>query len=76
MYIIVLALISVFVLIGLAFFIALKSETNEKNSVFGGLDMVLFLVTMPNMANDKKGNLKRRKIADISDGTGVANFCI
>ncbi len=75
MYIIVLALISVFVLIGLAFFIALKSETNEKNSVFGGLDMVLFLVTMPNMANDKKGESQKEEKLLISQMEQVfANF--
>jgi hypothetical protein len=75
MYIIVLALISVFVLIGLAFFIALKSETNEKNSVFGGLDMVLFLVTMPNMVNDKKGESQKEEKLLISQMEQVfANF--
>lgn len=66
MYIIVSALILVFVLIGLAFFIALKSETNEKNSVFGGLDTVLFLVTMPNIANDKKGESQKEEKLLIS----------
>jgi len=46
------ALVLVFLLLILAFVIALKSETNEKSSVFGGLETVLFLVMMP------KSNLK------------------
>jgi hypothetical protein len=75
MYIIVSALILVFVLVGLAFFIALKSETNEKNSVFGGLDTVLFLVTMPNIANDKKGESQKEEKLLISQMEQVfANF--
>ena len=47
MAIIIPGLVLVFILIVLAFMIALKAETNEKNSVFGGLEMVLFLVMMP-----------------------------
>ena len=39
----------------LAFVIVLNSETNEKNSVFGGLEMVLFLVMMPKYAPQKEG---------------------
>jgi hypothetical protein len=47
MAIIIPGLILVFLLIVLAFIMVLKAETNEKNSVFGGLEMVLFLVMMP-----------------------------
>jgi hypothetical protein len=45
--IIISGLILFFLLIILAFVIVLNAETNEKNSVFGGLEMVLFLVLMP-----------------------------
>ena len=47
MAIIIPALILIFLLIVLAFVIVLNSESNEKKSVFGGLEMVLFLVMMP-----------------------------
>ena len=49
---IVFGLILVFVLMLLAFIIALNSEANEKKSIFGGLEAVLFLVMMPK--NDLK----------------------
>ena len=41
-------------LIVIAFMIVLKAETNERNSVFGGLDMVLFMVTMPKYQDEKR----------------------
>jgi hypothetical protein len=40
-------LILIFLLIVMAFVIALNAETNQKSSVFGGLEQVLFLVMMP-----------------------------
>jgi len=61
--IIVFALVLVFLLVILAFFIVLKFELDEKKSVFNGLNMVLFLVTMPKNQNKKEGdNLKEEKI--------------
>jgi len=45
--IIIPALILVFLLTLLGFFIALFSEKQEKNTIFGGLESVLFLVIMP-----------------------------
>jgi len=56
MSIIIPGLILVFLLIVLAFVMALRAETNEKNSVFGGLDMVLFLVMMPKNPSKKEGD--------------------
>jgi hypothetical protein len=55
------ALILVFLLIILAFAIALKAETNEKKSVFGGLDMVLFLVMMPKNSPKKEGEQQKEQ---------------
>ena len=66
MYIIVVGLVLVFLLIGLAFMIALSSESNEKKSVFGGLDMVLFLVTMPKNPSEKQGEAQKEEKMLIS----------
>jgi hypothetical protein len=40
----------------MAFIIALNAESNEKKSVFGGLEQVLFLVMMPKNPSKKDGN--------------------
>jgi len=61
MPIIIPALIFVFLLIVLAFVIALNSETNERNSVFGGLEMVLFLVTMPKNPPKKEADEQKQE---------------
>ena len=45
MAIIIPGLILVFLLVVLAFVIVLKAENNEKDSVFGGLEMTLFLIS-------------------------------
>ena len=54
MSIIIPGLILVFLLIVMAFIMVLNAETNEKNSVFGGLEMVLFLVMMPKNPTKKE----------------------
>ena len=54
-------LILVFLLIVLAFVMALRAETNEKNSVFGGLEMVLFLVMMPKNPPKKEGDAQKEE---------------
>ena len=68
-------LVLVFILIVLAFMIALKAETNEKNSVFGGLEMVLFLVMMPKNQTKKEGEQQKEEKIIISQMEQVfANF--
>jgi len=75
MYIIVLGLLLVFILVILAFYIALNSEKNERNSVFGGLDMVLFLVTMPRNSDKKDGDSSKEEKIIISQMEQVfSNF--
>lgn len=75
MPIIIPGLILVFFLIVLAFMIALKAETNEKNSVFGGLDMVLFLVMMPKNPQKKEADeQKEEKIMIAQMEQVLANF--
>ena len=75
MDIIIPGLILVFFLIVLAFMIALKAETNEKNSVFGGLEMVLFLVMMPKNPTKKEGEQQKEEKIIISQMEQVfANF--
>lgn len=60
MDIIIPALIFIFLLIVLAFIIALRAETNQKSAIFGGLETVLFLVMMPK--NDlKKDELMQKE---------------
>jgi len=55
--------------------IALKAETNEKNSVFGGLEMVLFLVMMPKNPTKKEGEQQKEEKIIISQMEQVfANF--
>jgi len=61
MPIIIPGLILVFLLIVMAFVIALNAETNEKNSVFGGLEMVLFLVMMPKNSSKKEGDAQKEE---------------
>ena len=48
------------------FIIVLNAETNEKNSVFGGLEMVLFLVTMPKNPPKKEGDAQKEEKILIS----------
>ena len=75
MYIIVFGLFLIFLLVVLAFWIALTSEKNERNSVFGGLDMVLFLVTMPKNTNEKQGDSSKEEKTLISQMEQVfSNF--
>ncbi len=59
-------LIFLFLLIVLAFVIALNAETNEKKSVFGGLEMVLFLVMMPKNPSQKEGDKQQEEKIIIS----------
>lgn len=61
MDIIIPGLILVFLLIVLAFVIVLNAETNEKKSVFGGLEMVLFLVMMPKNPPKKEGEQQKEQ---------------
>jgi len=61
MPIIIPGLILVFLLIVIAFVIVLNAETNERNSVFGGLEMVLFLVMMPKHSNKKEGESQKEE---------------
>ena len=61
MAIIIPGLILVFLLIVLAFVITLNAETNEKNSVFGGLEMVLFLVMMPKNPPKKEDEAQKEE---------------
>src|SRR3989344_5241092 len=66
MSIIISGLILVFLLIALAFIVAVRAETNERNSVFGGLEMVLFLVTMPKNSPKKEGETQKEEKTMIS----------
>jgi hypothetical protein len=61
MSIIIPGLILVFLLIVLAFVMVLNAETNERNSVFGGLEMVLFLVMMPKNPTKKEGEQQKEQ---------------
>jgi hypothetical protein len=61
MSIIVPGLILVFMLVVVAFIIALNAESNEKNSVFGGLEMVLFLVMMPKNPPKKEAEAQKEE---------------
>ena len=75
MGIIIPGLIIVFMLIVLAFIIVLNAETNEKNSVFGGLEMVLFLVMMPKHTPKKEGEAQKEEKMMIAQMEQVfANF--
>ncbi|MCX6722497.1 MAG: type IV secretion system DNA-binding domain-containing protein [Candidatus Staskawiczbacteria bacterium] len=75
MSIIIPGLILVFMLIVLAFAIVLNAETNEKNSVFGGLEMVLFLVMMPKNQPKKEGEQQKEQKIMIAQMEQVfANF--
>ncbi len=75
MAIIIPGLILVFLMIVLAFIIALNSESNEKKSVFGGLEMVLFLVMMPKHSTKKEGEAQKEEKLMIAQMEQVfANF--
>jgi len=75
MSIIISGLVLIFLLIILAFVFVLKSETNEKKSIFGGLDMVLFLVTMPKNSDKKEGDQAKEEKNLISQMEQVfSNF--
>lgn len=69
------ALILAFLFIVLAFVMTLNAENNEKKSVFGGLDMVLFLVMMPKNQAKKEGDQQKEEKILISQMEQVlANF--
>jgi hypothetical protein len=73
--IIVPGLILVFLLIVMAFVITLNAESNEKSSVFGGLEMVLFLVMMPKNPPKKEGEQQKEEKLLISQMEQVfSNF--
>ena len=75
MFFILSGFILLFLLVVLAFMMALKAETNEKNSVFGGLEMVLFLVTMSKNSDKKEENTAKEEKALISQMEQVlSNF--
>jgi len=75
MDIIIPGLILVFLLIVVAFIMVLNAETNEKNSVFGGLEMVLFLVMMPKNPLKKEGESQKEEKMMIAQMEQVfANF--
>jgi len=75
MSIIIYGLILVFLLLLLAFVITLKSETNERDSVFGGLEQILFLVTMPKNQPKKEGDAQKEEKMMISQMEQVfSNF--
>src|SRR3990167_1048863 len=75
MAIIIPALILIFLLIVLAFVIVLNSESNEKKSVFGGLEMVLFLVMMPKNLSKKEGEERKEEKITIAQMEQVfSNF--
>ena len=75
MSIIIPGLILVFLLIVMAFVIALNAESNEKKSIFGGLDMVLFLVMMPKNSNKKEGDAQKEEKTMIAQMEQVfSNF--
>jgi len=75
MTIIIPGLILVFLLLVLAFIMVLNAETNEKNSVFGGLEMVLFLVMMPKNPSKKEGDAQKEQKVIIAQMEQVfANF--
>lgn len=72
---IIFSLILIFLFIILAFAIVLNIETKEKNSVFGGLDMVLFLVMMPkNPVKKEEEQQKEQKIMIAQMEQVFANF--
>ena len=75
MSIIIPGLILLFLLIVLAFIIAINSESNEKNSVFGGLEQVLFLVMMPKNPTKQEGESQKEEKLTIAQMEQVfSNF--
>jgi hypothetical protein len=72
---IILGLILVFVLLIVAFIVALFSEKQEKASFFGGLESVLFLVMMPKNESKQEEQMKKEEKVLISQMEQVlANF--
>jgi len=67
-------LILVFVLMVLAFFIALYSEKKERSAIFGGLETVLFLVMMPKNDVKKDEAQKEEKLLISQMEQIFANF--
>lgn len=61
MPIIIPAFIVIFFLLVLAFVVVLNAETNEKSSVFGGLEMVLFLIMMPKTSPKKEADQQKEE---------------
>ncbi len=75
MDIIIPGLILVFLLVVMAFVMALNAETNEKSSVFGGLDMILFLVMMPKNPSKKESDQQKEEKTTIAQMEQVfSNF--
>lgn len=72
---IIVGLILVFFLLLIGFIIALFSEHSEKNAIFGGLESVLFLVTMPQHNLKKEGEAQNQeKIFMAQMEQVLANF--
>lgn len=74
MYIVILGLILVFLLVLLAFIVALKTEANQKSAIFGGLETVLFLVMMPKNDLKKDESAQEEKILISQMEQVFANF--
>jgi hypothetical protein len=75
MAIVIFGLILVFLLIVLAFVFSLNAEANDKNSVFSGLNMTLFLVMMPKNPTKKEGDAQKEEKMIIGQMEQVlANF--
>lgn len=69
------ALVLLFLILVLAFVFALKAESNDKKSVFGGLEQSLFLVMMPKNQSKKEGETQKEEKTLISQMEQVfANF--
>lgn len=71
---IILSSIIIFLLILLGFFIALFAERGEKESFFGGLEYVLFLVMMPKNESKEENQQKEEKILISQMEQVLANF--
>lgn len=69
------ALVFLFFLVLLGFFITLFSEQHEKNSVFGSLETVLFLVVMPKNEPKSEGQAQQEEKVLIAQMEQIfANF--
>jgi len=72
---VVFGLIAVFILVVIGFFIALFAEKRERQSFFGGLETVLFLVMMPKNDAKKEDQIQKEEKVLISQMEQVlANF--